>query len=60
MYLLAGGSAYGVSYLERDDDGPGLNSRIARWLNPGVYTIVATTYGDFERDDYTLEVQVID
>ncbi len=28
-YLLTGGSAYGVSYLERDD-GPGLNSRITR------------------------------
>ena len=25
-----------------------------------IASIVATTYGDFERDDYTLEVQVID
>ena len=42
MYLLTGGTAYGVSYLERDD-GPGLNSRITRWLNLGAYTNVATT-----------------
>ena len=43
MYLLTGGPAYGVSYLKRDDDGPGLNSRITRWLNLGAYTNVATT-----------------
>ena len=47
-----------------DDGGEGRNSRIERYLQPGIYLIEATTY--LERDyqplaaDFTLNVQIVD
>ena len=57
LFLISGNSPVGTAYLERDDDdGPGRDARIRRTLSPGTYTIAATTYGEYETGDYTLEV----
>ena len=57
LFLISGAGKTG-SVLERDDDGgSGLNSRIERELEPGIYVIEATTYGAASTGTFTLSVQ---
>ncbi len=60
LYLIRGADPRGsTSSLEFDDDGgDGRNSRIQRTLNPGSYTIAATTFYSF--DEATYKVRVYD
>lgn len=44
LYLLAGDRPNGLILEADDDGGPGTASRIVRWLDPGAYTLEATTY----------------
>ena len=57
LFLISGAGKSGA-VLERDDDGgSGLNSRIERELEPGIYVIEATTYGAASTGTFTLSVQ---
>ena len=44
LYLYEGNGTDGTLLEQDDDDGPGYDSRITRDLQPGVYTIEASTY----------------
>ena len=59
LFLLQGSGTDGT-IIERDDDGgpTGYDSRIARALSPGSYTIEATTYGSRRTGNFTLTLQV--
>jgi vibriolysin len=55
--LLLNGADSNAPILTQDDDGgTGLNSRISMTLNPGTYTIEATTYDNQIIDSFTLRV----
>ena len=61
LYLLEGVNK-GVPYLYENDDitpGSNLNSRIEQRLQPGEYTIEATTYYSQKTGEFTLEVSGI-
>ena len=61
LYLLEGVNK-GVPYLYENDDinsGSNLNSRIEQRLQPGEYTIEATTYNSQKTGEFTLEVSGI-
>ena len=61
LYLLEGANK-GVPYLYENDDitpGSNLNSRIEQRLQPGEYTIEATTYNSQKTGEFTLEVSGI-
>ena len=55
LYLMRGCSASG-SFITSNDDFNGLNSRIRRSLDAGVYTIDATTYGNVINESFTLKL----
>ena len=59
LFLLQG-SGTDETIIEHDDDGgpTGYDSRIARALSPGSYTIEATTYGFRRTGNFTLTLQV--
>ena len=61
LYLLDGASKEGPDLYENDDITPGsdLNSRIEQQLQPGEYTIEATTYNSQKTGEFTLEVSGI-
>ena len=58
LYLLDGTGKEGPDLYENDDITPGsnLNSRIEQRLQPGEYTIEATTYYSQKTGEFTLEV----
>ncbi|MBI4774635.1 MAG: S8 family serine peptidase [Deltaproteobacteria bacterium] len=56
MFLLQGAGMDGSVITYDDDGGDGLNSRIITWLNPGSYTIEATTWWSFVAADFTLSL----
>ena len=61
LYLLEGVNK-GVPYLYENDDitpGSNLNSRIEQRLQPGEYTIEATTYNSQKTGEFTLKVSGI-
>ncbi len=62
LYLIRGADPRGsTSWLERDDDdGDRRNARIQRTLNPGSYTIAATTYGRNRERSYSVRVYDVD
>ena len=54
---LYSGGGFGSTRIESDDDdGDGRNARISRTLDPGTYTIEATTYSTERRGSFTLSV----
>ena len=61
LYLLDGTGKEGPDLYENDDITPGsnLNSRIEQQLQPGEYTIEATTYNNQKTGEFTLEVSGI-
>ena len=61
LYLLDGTGKEGPDLYENDDITPGsnLNSRIEQRLEPGEYTIEATTYYSQKTGEFTLEVSGI-
>ena len=61
LYLLDGASKEGPDLYENDDIIPGsnLNSHIEQRLQPGDYTIEATTYYSQKTGEFTLEVSGI-
>ena len=61
LYLLDGANKEGPDLYENDDIIPGsnLNSRIEQQLQPGEYTIEATTYYSQKTGEFTLEVSGI-
>ena len=61
LYLLDGTGKEGPDLYENDDITPGsnLNSRIEQQLQPGEYTIEATTYNSQKTGEFTLEVSGI-
>ena len=61
LYLLDGANKEGPDLYENDDIIPGsnLNSRIEQRLEPGEYTIEATTYYSQKTGEFTLEVSGI-
>ncbi len=54
MVLRAGDSQLGAFVDTGDDDGPGTDARIVRTLDPGSYTIEATTTGPNQLGDFEL------
>ena len=55
LYLRSGaGERIGTAIASDDDGGRGYDSRIARTLGAGTYTIEATTYGSGETGGFTL------
>ena len=54
LYLLQGTSTDGEAITDDDDGGSGRNSRIARFLPAGTYTIEATTYDSHATGSFTL------
>ena len=56
LYLIRGAGADGAIIDFDDDEGEGNNSRIARALQPGDYTIEATTYSVRSTGRFTLEI----
>ena len=54
LYLRSGTRRSGTSIVSNDDGGPGQNSRIIQALDPGTYTIEATTFGQAETGGFTL------
>ena len=59
LYLRSGSPPGSSEVLERNDDGgAGEDARIERVLDPGNYTIEATTLNPGETGDYTLTVTV--
>ena len=57
MYLRSGDDVRSGGFLRRDDDGgSGTNSRIVENLNPGAYTIEATTYARSRTGAFELEI----
>ena len=54
LYLRSGARRSGTSIVSNDDGGPGRNSRIVQALDPGTYTIEATTFGQAETGGFTL------
>ena len=61
LYLLDGTGKEGPDLYENDDinSGSNLNSRIEQRLQPGEYTIEATTYNSQKTGEFTLEVSGI-
>ena len=61
LYLLDGTGKEGPDLYENDDinSGSNLNSRIEQQLQPGEYTIEATTYNSQKTGEFTLEVSGI-
>ena len=56
LYLIRGEGAYGAIIDFNDDGGTGDNSQIARVLQPGDYTIEATTSAARSTGRFTLEI----
>lgn len=56
LYLLRGAGQSGTVYTSNDDGGPGLNSRIFRYLPAGTYTIEATTYSSGRTGSFNVYV----
>ena len=58
LFLLQGAGSGGAIITRDDDGGPtGYDSRITRTLDPGSYTIEATTYSVQQTDSFTLSIQ---
>ena len=58
LYLMRGAGVDGA-IIDRDDDGgTGRNSRIARVLQSGEYTIEATTFDSGDSGGFTLEINI--
>ena len=58
MALRAGSGTSGTVIETDDDGGPGNNSRIARTLSAGTYTIEATTFATGRTGSFTLTLMV--
>ncbi len=56
LYLLKGKGKHGAILAADDDGGQGRNSRITITLQPGNYTIEATSYGAETTGNFTLSV----
>ena len=59
MILLDGHGATGSVNASDDDGGPGNDSRIAKKLPPGDYTVEATTYRSAATGRYRLKVSIV-
>lgn len=57
LYLLRGAGTGGSVIRSDDDGGPGSDSRITRRLEPGSYTIEATTYSSGRTGSFLLSVR---
>ena len=56
LYLIQGAGADGRIIALNDDGGEGRNSQIVRHLQPGAYTIEATTFSPGFTGNFTLEI----
>ena len=56
LYLISGAAKSGTVLERDDDDGGGLNSRIERELEAGIYLVEATTYWARRTGSFTLAV----
>ena len=56
LYLISGAAKSGTVLERDDDDGSGLNSRIERELEAGIYLVEATTYWPRRTGNFTVAV----
>lgn len=56
LYLLQGSGTNGRALARDDDSGPGSDARISVTLNPGTYTIEATTYRSRQTGSFVVSV----
>lgn len=56
LYLISGASTEGTGYITFNDDFNGRNSRVVHQLDPGVYTLEATTYSAGAIGSYTIAI----
>jgi hypothetical protein len=57
LYLMQGSGTGGEVVSSDDDNGPGTDSRIVRTLDPGSYTIEATTYYSGDSGSFQLSIE---